>query len=236
MKANEIFKTLINILRSESLRTEMEFKPSSAKKQIITELSSTELKFVGAGIYSVVVEHDAHPGRVFKVSTSRWDGYREYAKYCIEHVGEPLIPIVYSAEEKGNFSWYELEKYYPVTKAKLSKSGMVQYTTDAIRNMVKIASDAQYPYNIDDNYLKLNTKPVGSYPRTRKEHLRELKEIYSTTKVILDTFRKRFTLDLHCGNIMQTVDEKIIITDPLAANAKREIPVTEPDPVDEDFV
>lgn len=233
MTQNEIFKTLINILRSEALRTDMEFKPASASTVIIEALRKTELKYVGVGMYSVVVEHDAHPGRVFKVSTSRWDGYREYAKYCIAHVGEPLIPIIYSAGEKGNFAWYELEKYYPVTKPELTRSGMVQFTTDIIRNMVKIVTDAQYSYGIDNNYLKLNMKPVNIHPR---RHYEDLKNIHSTTQDILETFKHKFRFDLHWGNIMQTVDEKIIITDPLANDFRREIPVTEADPCEEDFV
>lgn len=228
MKQSDIFKTLINILRSETVRTDMEFKPEKAHAVISDALSRTELKLLGMGIYSVVVEHEAHPGRVFKVSTSRWDGYREYAKYCMKHVGEPLIPIVYSAKEQGNFAWYELEKYYPLTS--LTRTKKPDCPCNRIKDIVNVVQAASYSLCDIDYQLNNNMHTYGMRKPKREQYLKEMREYVRISRRIYDTFKSTHRLDTHSGNIMITVDNKVIITDPLANDLRREIPMTEKDP------
>lgn len=230
MNQSDIFKTLINILRSETLRTDMEFKPHKATCEIRSALNRTELKLLGVGMYSVVVEHEDHPGRVFKVSTSRWDGYRAYAKYCMEHVGESLIPIVYSAKEQGNFAWYELEKYYPCTLPTLTKSGTVDYITKKVKDAVNMVQAASYSLCDIEYQLKNNMHTYGMRKPKRDQYLQEMREYVTIARRIYDTFKGTHRLDTHLGNIMLTVDNKVVITDPLANDLRREIPMTEKDP------
>lgn len=232
MTRQEIYKTLINILRPESLRTEMVFKPDSAKVKIINLLRSTELKFVGSGIYSVVVEHKDYPNRVFKVSTSRWDGYREYAKYCIEHQGQYMIPTIYSSNVQGNFSWYEIEKYHECTKSTLTSSGIVQYVSSKIHNEVKVLQYYSSPNTtVHRKTIELLIDTNGMNSKKLNEHINNLQNMAIKVKEICNIFNKNFTVDMHCGNIMLDSKNDIVITDPLASNKSREIPVTEEDPI-----
>ena len=236
MNKSDIFKALITVLKSEQIRTDMEFKPDQAKLQINSSISKTGLTILGIGMYSVVVEHEAHPGRVFKVSTSRWDGYRAYAKYCIEHAGEPLIPNVYSAQEQGNFAWYELEKYYPCTLTELSSTGRVQHHNNKIRDIVNMVQAATHGPSSCEYQLKHNTITRGMRKPKRDQYLNELREYMNHARKIYNTFEDTHRLDLHLGNIMITSEHEVVITDPLANDLRREIPVTEVDPEFEDCV
>ena len=230
MTSYEIFKTLINVLKSETIRTDMEFSTKNAQEAINSGLKNTGLTVLGIGMYSVVVEHEEHPGRVFKVSTSRWDGYRAYAKYCIEHAGEPLIPTVHSAMEQGNFAWYELEKYYPCAKWAQHGFGYCEFPTPKIGDIVNIIQHASYSIDMIDYQLKNNMNTRGMRKPKRDKYLNEMREYVMIAKAIYDTFKDTHRLDVHRGNIMLTVDQKVIITDPLANDLRREIPITEADP------
>lgn len=116
MTKQEIFKTLINILRPEEVRRNMEFDIVKAERTIFPQIRKAGLTVLGMGMYAVVVEHKDYPGRAFKVTTSRWDGFRTYAKYCIDNAGAAFIPVIHSANEQGNFGWYEMDKYYPIVR------------------------------------------------------------------------------------------------------------------------
>lgn len=230
MKKSDIFKTLITVLKSENIRTNMEFNSKKAIEAIEVGLANSGLNILGIGMYSVVVEHDEHPARVFKVSTSRWDGYRAYAKYCIQHAGEPLIPIVYSAMEQGNFAWYELEKYYPCAEWETNGFGFCKFPTDKIRDIVNIIQHASYDIDLIDYQLKNNMNTRGMRKPKRDKYLNEMREYAMIARAIYDNFKDTHRLDVHRGNIMITVDQMVIITDPLANDLRREIPITEADP------
>lgn len=224
MNKSDIFKKLISVLNNEQIVSDMLFDSCIAEVVIKRELLNTGIKFLGMGMYSVVVEHEAHPGRVFKISTSSLDGYRAYAKYCMEHVGEPLIPNVYSAHEDGDFSWYELEKYYPCTLTELSSTGRVQYPTNMVRDIVYIVQAAEYGENGCEYHLKHNTMTRGMRKPKRDKYLNELREYINYARNIYNQFKGSYRLDLHLGNIMITSDNEVVITDPLANELRRDIP------------
>lgn len=230
MTRSDIFKTLINILRSETIRSDMEFKLVKATYDIKEALKNTTLTLMGVGMYSVVVEHPEYPGRVFKVSTSLRDGYRAYAKYCIEHAGEPLLPMVYSAQEHGIFSWYELEKYYPCTLPNLTRTGMVQYPIKKIRDIVQIIQYASYTIgSISKDTIKTLSTTSNMRTYKKREYLEEMNLVSTNATKIYRHFSQNYRLDVHRGNIMITVDNKVIITDPLSHDLREVIPETEQD-------
>lgn len=223
MKRSEIFKTLINLLNSDTIRYNMEFKSHKAYSEITEGLKNTGLVLLGIGMYSVVVEHKEHPGRVFKISTSRVDGYRAYAKYCMEHVGEPLIPTVYSAVEDGDLSWYEIEKYYSCTLPVLSSAGTVQYPSDKVHDIINMIQHASYSTDMTEYQLKHNTRTRAMRKPKRDQYLNELREYIKNARSIYDTFKDSYRLDVHLGNIMLTADNQVIITDPLANDLCHEV-------------
>ncbi|ENM2303259.1 hypothetical protein AB6W40_002616 [Salmonella enterica] len=210
MTKQEIFKHIITILRPETLRRQMEFDIVQAERIIKEKVQEVGLTFVGIGMYAVVVEHPNYPERVFKVTTSRWDGYREYAKYCIANKGKKFLPVIHSANEKGNFGWYELDKYYPILDP---NGGYEAFVSIYVEDMYAYAHAGQYSDSVKD----LEGRP-------------EAIEIYKRAKEIADLYKNSFTLDIHTGNIMLSKDGEVIITDPLAADVRREIPVSEADP------
>lgn len=231
-----IFKTLINILRDEQLRTDMEFRPINASKTVQSALADTGLIFKGMGMYSVVVVHYAYPNRVFKVSTSRWDGFRVYAKYCMERQGTPLIPTIYSANEKGNFAWYEMDMYHPCTERDLTHGGIVKYRTDKIGDTVNVLKAAAESFGDPDYQLKNNTHTYGMRKAKREEYLQGIKDNLQIAKRIYNAFKETHRLDVHRGNLMVNDDGEVIITDPFANDLRTEIPVLEADPTDEEIV
>lgn len=210
MTKQDIFKTVINALRSEEVRCMMEYNINKATDAIVPVIEAAGLVFVGIGMYSVVVEHPKYPGRVFKVSTSRWDGFREYAKYCTDNSNKPFVPAIYSAEVKGNFAWYEMDKYFSIMKADES---------DFVSNKA------------DEMYSFANAGQYGSSLREEMDVQQDRMDIYNFAKELESAYGSRFTLDIHTGNIMMDVFGNFFITDPLAGDLRREIPVLEEDPV-----
>lgn len=190
---------------------------SQSPAKIANLLNSTGLKFVGLGLFSVVFEHENYPGRVFKFSISEYDGYREYAKYCLKHQGEELIPTIYSTNGNGLYEWYELEKYYDVTKPELSRTGMVQFITPALGNAVKVLQYAVYGRTTERDNIKLLISTKGMSKKQEQNHIAELMRVSMIAGDIYSLFKGKYNLDIHNGNIMRTLDNKIIMTDPIAS-------------------
>lgn len=210
MTKQEIFQSLINILRPEDIRRYMEFNIDKAERAIFPQVKALDLTVLGMGMYAIVVEHKDYPGRAFKVTTSRWDGFRAYAKYCIKNKGAPFIPVIHSAQEQGNFGWYELDKYYTIVKP-----------SNSYEDFVSVRSADLYAYAHAGQYSS-NEGVLQGTP--------EQLAIYALTKNITEEFENRFTLDLHTGNIMVDLNGDMFITDPLGGDLRRSIPVTEEDP------
>jgi len=210
MTKNDIFQSLINILRPEDVRRYMEYNIDLAQRTIYPQVEALGLTVLGMGMYAIVVEHKDYPGRAFKVTTSRWDGFRTYAKYCQANKGAPFIPNVYSINEQGNFGWYELDKYYPIVKP-----------CNGYEAFVSIKGEEMYTYAHAGQYAS-----SCGVLRGTPEQL----AIYELAKSIADEFGKRFTTDIHTGNIMVDSNGDVFITDPLGGDLRREIPVTEDDP------
>jgi hypothetical protein len=211
MTKNEIFKTLITILRPENVRRMMEFNINDAQEYIYPRVQAQGLTVLGMGMYAIVVEHSLYPGRAFKVTTSRWDGFRQYAQYCIENADKEYIPVIHSAQEKGNFAWYEMDKYYPIVMP-----------CNGYEAFVSIKGEDMYSYAHAGQY-----SDSGEFPQGTDEQI----AIYQLAREIANTFGKRFTLDIHTGNIMVDGNGDVFITDPLGGDLRREIPITEEDPI-----
>lgn len=224
MERIEIYRLLINILRPEDLRRQMEFQPWDAKDEIKYCLEGKGLNILGIGMYSVVVEHPKYKERAFKVSTSRWDGYRAYAKFCTKHSGKPCIPNVYSANEQGNFAWYELDKYYPL----VDDAGRIR---SEVSNMFNVVYEEAYN---SERIKKSNIKDYCSFHRidesNYESHLKDVADAIKAMRLIRKEFENRFDIDVHDENVMQDKAGNFFITDPLAGDQRRCIPVTEEDP------
>ena len=210
MTKDEIFNSLTNILRPENVRRYMEYNIELAQRTIYPQVEALGLTVLGMGLYALVVEHKDYPGRAFKVTTSRWDGFRTYAKYCKANEGTPYLPVIHSINEQEDFGWYELDKYYPIVK---SGNGYEAFVSIRCEDMYTYAHAGQY------------TSSEGVLRGTPEQLA-----IYELAKSISDEFGKRFTTDIHTGNIMQDSNGEVFITDPLGGDLLREIPVTEEDP------
>lgn len=211
MKKNDIFKHLIEILRPEDVRRMMEYNVDLAQRTIYPQVEELGLRVLGMGMYALVVEHDNYPGRAFKVTTSRWDGFRTYAQYCIENAGTEYLPVIHSAMQKGNFGWYELDKCYPIMK-----------DSNDYEAFVSIKSEEMYSYAHAGQYGDSDGVLHGSAEQIA---------IYETARALKKEFGDRFTMDIHTGNIMLNEKGEVFITDPLGGDLRREIPVTEDDPI-----
>ena len=210
MTKDEIFKSLIYILSPENVRRYMEYNIELAQRTIYPQVEALGLTVLGMGLYALVVEHKDYPGRAFKVTTSRWDGFRTYAKYCKDNEGTPYLPVIHSINEQEDFGWYELDKYYPIVKP---GNGYEAFVSIRCEDMYTYAHAGQY------------TSSEGVLRGTPEQLA-----IYELAKSISDEFGKRFTTDIHTGNIMQDSNGEVFITDPLGGDLRREIPVTEEDP------
>lgn len=210
MKKNDIFKHLINILRPEDVRRMMEYNIDAAQRTIYPQVEALGLTVLGMGMYAIVVEHKDYPGRAFKVTTSRWDGFRTYAQYCIENAGDDYLPVIHTAMQKGNFGWYELDKYYPIVAP-----------TNGYEAFISIKGEELYTYAHAGQYAS-----VEGVLRGTDEQI----AIYELASSLKKEFGERFTMDIHTGNIMVNANGDVIITDPLGGDLRREIPVTEDDP------
>lgn len=211
MTKQDIFKTLIDILRPSKTRCAMEFDIPYAERVIFPQVKAAGLTLLGMGMYSVVVEHKNYHGRAFKVTTSRWDGFRAYAKYCIENAGTKFLPVIYSANEQGNFGWYEMDKYYPIIK---QKNNYDDFVSTKIGDLYSYAHAGQYATSVND--MRGNSEEIA---------------IATVAANIMKEFHGRFVPDIHSSNVMMDKDGNVFITDPLSCDVRREIPVTEEDPV-----
>lgn len=210
MKKNDIFKHLINILRPEYVRELMENNIVVARQTIYPQVESLGLTVLGMGMYAIVVEHKDYPERAFKVTTSRLDGFRTYAQYCIENAGADYLPVIHTAMQKGNFGWYELDKYYPIV-----------VPTNGYEAFISIKGEELYTYAHAGQYASDEGVMRGTDEQIA---------IYELASSLKKEFGERFTMDIHTGNIMVNAQGDVIITDPLGGDLRREIPVTEDDP------
>lgn len=211
MTKQEIYSTLIEILRPAKVRCAMEFEVDYATQLIKPKVEAAGLTMLGMGMYAVVVEHKNYPGRVFKVTTSRWDGFRTYAKYCQENKGTAYLPVIHSAQEQGNFGWYELDKCFSIVKP---CTGYEAFVSIKGEEMYSYAHAGQY--GDSDGVLHGTPEQIA---------------IYELARTLKKEFGTRFTMDIHTGNIMVDLNGNVVITDPLGGDLRREIPVTEDDPV-----
>lgn len=207
MTKDEIFKSLINILSPEDVRSYMEYNIDISNRIIYPQVEALGLKVLGMGMYALVVEHENYPGRAFKVTTSLLDGFRTYAKYCKENEGVPYLPVIHSINEQDNFGCYELDKYYPIVKP-----------CNGYETFVSIKCEDMYTYAHAGQYASTEGILQGT-----PEQL----AIYTLAKNIANEFGKRFTTDIHTGNIMVDSNGNVIITDPLGGDLNHEIPDTE---------
>lgn len=195
MTADDVREILMKIHSDEKLVVGMELEYAKTYHIMESRVSDAGLDFVGMGMYSTVVKHSSIPNKVFKISTSRWDGYREYAKYCIERTGNKHIPTIYNMSIDDDFSLYELDEYKSINSTDISDEMVLVYM---------MGQNTQVP------------SLVQTISLFDCELTREMKQIIST-------FGDKFLIDLHLNNVMIDGENNIIITDPLGRDNRRTI-------------
>lgn len=219
MTKSEIFKTVIRTVLNETVRVNTAFYEDKAEHAIKKYLHQTEIIVLGIGLYSIVVQHPEYPDRVFKVSTSRWDGFRAYAQYCIENEGNPFLPKIHSMNTQGDFSWYELDLLYDIALMDNSVSTELLEKQREQYNCVEdiFLAREKIAYNLLSSDCKLNEYSV-------------LQNLIETCMDIRNRYVSTYEMDMHEYNVMQTTNGQMVITDALAKNLRHEIPMPEENP------
>lgn len=219
MTKTDIFNTVIRAVLNETVRINMAFSSTAAEESIIEQLKPTELTVLGLGLYSIVVSHPNYPERAFKVSTSRWDGYREFAKFCLERQGYSFIPNIYSMEVQGDFSWYELDL---LNQLDLSSEPS---TNDVIARQQEAFYIAESVFEGDEAAAWLDIDSD-----TRCNNYLDMQCLVELCNEIRSTYIGLYEVDFHDNNAMIDATGNFVLTDVLAKRQCVNIELTEDNP------
>lgn len=208
MKRNEIYQILYEIMKSPLVQRFMAFDPELADVTIKRCLEEKGLQYLGSGMYAAVAKHPAHPGKAFKISVSRFDGYREYAKFCLARQGDKHIPEIYHSYVAGDYSFYEMKEYRSIPERE-----------------DRIEEDLIEPR------MRVITWGANGYLGCDDEDFEKYKSLLRVVKNIRVMYKGRFSIDVHYGNVMLDENNEMIITDPIAGDIRREIEAEDSVPV-----
>lgn len=217
MNRQEIFSVVSGWL-TDHMINDMSFNYQFAEIHLDRLANAAGLVFEGAGNYSVVVSHPSNLDTVYKVSCSRFDGYRAFSKF-IETLpaGNPYLPVIIYKEILSNLSFYEIERLTPVNKVFNSEAEF--YNGDHL---------AAHCWHVATRSLESPEFNVKSYVGASKFNLSQdikdsLESLSGLCRELRDNFKGVFTLDLHEANIMFRGDQ-FVITDPIGGNKSISLP------------
>ena len=154
---------------------------------------------LGAGYFSIVLEHKMVPDHVIKVTVREDEGYESWVEFAMDNQDNPLCPRVLHKEKHGELTIYVLQKYDAIRTSNADELTQLQM------------AQSLFHYSLSDDYAVGGGHLLEWFAyvsRTPLEYVRSVREFLRRSKV------GNMNVDLHSDNLMLH-NGRIVITDPL---------------------
>ena len=164
-------------------------------KHLIYKLYEKDYELLGTGVYSAVFLSKKNENIVYKIGNTLEDPYLEYINSGV--VNNIHFPKIYSINKSKKYNMY------------LAKLEKLSSFSDVYSGSVPIKVFTEFSKAVANGVTKFDTawKAIGI-----TESITELLEYIN----MLCDKNSNFKLDLHRGNVMYDINNRLIITDPIA--------------------